>query len=282
MKNIFLSLLILNLFNNIFSAGFTEVISNLRILESYIKEYKEEKNSEESLTHLVTCYIREGRYKDITWTIAAGTCPKDLATYISQKDTEKGTNASACRTYADTDLPTNERTDFVHLFAVINGIEFSNSYTEGTSGLVGWAGDLTELISDIKKCEGEVDELYNEAKKYFMNKSGFDLGDYVADLDAPVFLSKKNDDTTFTEIIENFYSTHEFKNREKEFVRLTFPTVTDRTDKDEFREIIFDRYYNDSFIKLLEIKYSVSSGYDNHRKAAIYVFADYLYDKIKN
>ena len=76
-------------FQSVFSVTFSEAIINLRKLESYIKQYKTEKKSTASLTHLITSYIREEKYKGTAWSIAAGSAPKDLHQYITKKDTEK-------------------------------------------------------------------------------------------------------------------------------------------------------------------------------------------------
>ena len=64
---------------------------------------------------------------------------------------------------------------------------------------------------------------------------------------------------------------------------------TDLTDKTNIREYIEENYSDQAFLKILECKYGLRSGllscyvpgdvlpqYANHRKAAIYAFADYL------
>jgi len=53
-------------------------------------------------------------------------------------------------------------------------------------------------------------------------KGQFGEGDLIADLDAPIFLKKKNDQNTFADIIENYYKNGEYKNRVKDFVKLIF------------------------------------------------------------
>ena len=100
----------------------------------------------------------------MAWSIAAGTVPSDLHEYIVNKDKEKKTNTVAFREYTDLILPSKEKCDFVHLFATMNGIEYSNSYTEDCSALVGWGGDISQLIQDIKNLDGTIDQLLVEAK----------------------------------------------------------------------------------------------------------------------
>jgi hypothetical protein len=280
MKLIYLLFLCLFI-ENIYATSFSDMIKNLRILESYISQYKSEGKSKKSLTNLVVSYIREGKYKDVYWKVAAGSAPKDLADYVAKKDKEHGTNSAQCRKYGDIVMPSNEKSDFVHLFAVMNGIDYCGSYTKGVSALVGWGGDTAQLIQDIKKLNGDENKLYIEATKFFRIKGQFGEGDLIADLDAPIFLAKKNDKNTFADIIEKYYNNGEYKNRVRDFVKLTFPELNKNSDKNEFRKVVYDRYSKDSYLKILEIKYAVYKGYENHRFAAVYNFADYLYKNYK-
>ena len=280
MKLIYLLFLCLFI-ENIYATSFSDMIQNLRILESYISQYKSEGKSKKSLTNLVVSYIREGKYKDVYWRVAAGSAPKDLADYVAKKDKEHGTNSAQCRKYGDIVMPSNEKSDFVHLFAVMNGIDYCGSYTKGVSALVGWGGDTAQLIQDIKKLNGDENKLYIEATKFFRIKGQFGEGDLIADLDAPIFLAKKNDKNTFADIIEKYYNNGEYKNRVRDFVKLTFPELNKNSDKNEFRKVVYDRYSKDSYLKILEIKYAVYKGYENHRFAAVYNFADYLYKNYK-
>ena len=280
MKLIYLLFLCLFI-ENIYATSFSDMIQNLRILESYISQYKSEGKSKKSLTNLVVSYIRDGKYKDVYWKVAAGSAPKDLADYVAKKDKEHGTNSAQCRKYGDIVMPSNEKSDFVHLFAVMNGIDYCGSYIKGVSALVGWGGDTAQLIQDIKKLNGDENKLYIEATKFFRIKGQFGEGDLIADLDAPIFLAKKNDKNTFADIIEKYYNNGEYKNRVRDFVKLTFPELNKNSDKNEFRKVVYDRYSKDSYLKILEIKYAVYKGYENHRFAAVYNFADYLYKNYK-
>ena len=51
-------------------------------------------------------------------------------------------------------MPSKEKSDFVHLFVAMNGIYHSKSYTGGFSSLVGWGGDTTQLMQDIRNFKG--------------------------------------------------------------------------------------------------------------------------------
>ena len=218
--------------------------------------------------------------------IAGGLIPEDLPQYILDKDLSKGTEAHLCKTYRDIILPNNEKLDFVHFFAVMNGIEFCNSYSDLFAQLVGWGGDVFQLLQDIKKEEGDLDQLMDIAKNYFLVKGGLDAADFVSDLDAPIILEKKSNKNDFSDIIIDYYNNKEFENRINKFVKITFPSIS---KKGEFRNIIFKIYSTDAYIKILECKDGIREGtaacilagdikpqYIEHQKAAVYVFSDYL------
>ena len=274
------------------SVNFEKVIIDLKNLENYTKQYIKEKAPSQTLTHLITCYVRLGAYTEFEWTIAAGSIPDDFAQYIKDKDSSKGTNAQMCQTYRDIELPNNEKIDFVHFFAVMNGIEYGNSYSDGVAHLVGWGGDVFQLLQDIKNEQGSLSELMDIAKKYFLIKGGLDAADFVSDLDAPILLKKKNDNNYFADIINDYYKSQDYINRINIFVKLTFPNIT---NKNEFRDKIFKIYDNDAFIRILECEDGIRTGtlscilagdvksqYIKHQKAAVYVFSDYLAEKYQN
>ena len=275
-------LLVSLILENMCGPSFDEMIKNLRTLESYISQYKKEKKSKQGVTELVLTYIREGKYKSNYWKIVAGSAPKDLSSYIDKKDKEHGTNTAKIRKYGDILMPSKEKSDFVHLFAVMNGIHHEKSYTRGASALVGWGGDLCQLIQDIKNFKGNLDKLSIEARKFLGIKGQFGEGDLIADLDAPIILKKKSETNTFADIIENYYNKGEYKNRVNDFVKLTFPVINKDSDQNRFRSVVSTRFRGDSYLKMLQMKYSIyDRGYDNHRIAAIYTFADYLFKNYK-
>ena len=282
-------LIILISFPIIFSVTFDAAMANLKILESYISQYKTEKSSTLSLNQLILGFIRQGKYDDTTWTLVGGNVPKDLLTYIQDQDAKHNTKSLECRSYGDIILPTNKKFDFVHLFAVMNGMDFLPS----SSTLVGWGGDLAQLAQDLKnnfKDTTDLDKLIIEAKKFLGIKGQFGEGDLNADIDAPLILRKKKLGATFATTLQNYYANGEYMAKIRNFVSLTFPEVK---SKEELRETVFNKYGNDAFIKILECKYGLRAGgsilkcyspkdllpqFVNHQKAAVYAFADYLSD----
>ena len=89
--------------------GERKAMENLKILESYISQYKTEKSSTKSLNELTLGFIRQGKYDDTQWTLVGGSVPKDLLTYIKDQDTKHKTKTLDCRTYGDILLPSNKK-----------------------------------------------------------------------------------------------------------------------------------------------------------------------------
>ena len=274
--------------------NYEKMIIDLENLENYIKQYITEKSyTSSSLTHLITCYIRLGAYTTTEWTAVGGEIPDDLASYITTKDEENGTSAQATQTYRDTLMPNGESIDFVHMFAVMNGIERGESYTSDAAHLVGWGGDTEQLLEDIMKETGDLEYLMNVAKEnYFRVKGGFDEADLVSDLDGAILLYNKNDNNNFADLIKRYYNSNEYKDRVKKFVELTFPGLVNIVDKQTFRDEIFKIYSSNMFIKILECKaglrdeglfkcYSptdIKDQYVENQKAAAYVVSDYFFE----
>ena len=290
--NLFFILILIKKMN---FTSFYEVLSNLEILESYIKEYQTKYSNTNSLTHLIVSYIREGKYTGNQWTIAGGSVDSNLISFIKEKDTEKQTKVESIRKLGDIKLPSNETIDLVHLFAVMNGLEYHNSYNGSFAHLVGWGGDTAQLFQDIHTLKYDnFEHLMNLTKDFFGKKGQFGEGDLISDLDAPILLNKKNDNVTFSNILRDYYYGNEYKKRIFNFVYITFPSLL-YVDKNEFRNEIFKQYDSNSYIQILECNYglrdkvfscyipgSLFTQYVDHRKAAVYTFSDYLYEGLHN
>ena len=294
MKLSFILLLISIYFIQSNEETFNKKMDDLENLKAYIKEYIKEKSyTGSSLTHLIVCYIRLGAYSSSEWSIAGGQIPDDLSSYISSKDKEKGTSAQKTQTYRAITTPNGDKIDFVHMFAVMNGIENGNSFSSNYAHLVGWGGDTEQLLEDIMNIEGDLESIMNQAKNnYFRIKGGFDEADLTSDLDGPILLDSKDDNNNFADIMKEYYCNKENnKNRVNKFVELTFPNLIEQINKETFRNEIYKIYNNDMLISILECKKGIRNGflscllagdikeqYIQQQKAAVYVVSDYLYE----
>ena len=277
--------------------NYEKMLKDLYNLENYIKEYIKEKSyTNSTLTHLITCYIRIGVYTDKEWEPVGGLLPDDLVSYITIKDEEKGTSAQATQTYREIIMPNGETIDFVHMFAVMNGIEHGKSFSDIYAHLVGWGSDTEQLLEDIMYQQGDLEYLMQYAKdNYFRIKGGFSEADLISDLDGPILLFNKTDDNYFADLIRNYYNIEECNNRVNKFVELTFPTLVDKVNNETFRNVIYNIYNNDPLINALECKKGMRSKgfagcytpseikekYALNQKAAVYVVSDYFFENYK-
>ena len=277
--------------------NYEKMLKDLYNLENYIKEYIKEKSyTNSTLTHLITCYIRIGVYTDKEWEPVGGLLPDDLVSYITIKDEEKGTSAQATQTYREIVMPNGETIDFVHMFAVMNGIEHGKSFSDIYAHLVGWGSDTEQLLEDIMYQQGDLEYLIQFTKEnYFKIKGGFSEADLISDLDGPILLFNKTDDNYFADLIRNYYNIEECNNRVNKFVELTFPTLVDKVNNETFRNVIYNIYNNDPLINALECKKGMRSKgfagcytpseikekYALNQKAAVYVVSDYFFENYK-
>ena len=277
--------------------NYEKMLKDLYNLKNYIKEYIKEKSyTNSTLTHLITCYIRIGVYTDKEWEPVGGLLPDDLVSYITIKDEEKGTSAQATQTYREIVMPNGETIDFVHMFAVMNGIEHGKSFSDIYAHLVGWGSDTEQLLEDIMYQQGDLEYLIQFTKEnYFKIKGGFSEADLISDLDGPILLFNKIDDNYFADLIRNYYNIEECNNRVNKFVELTFPTLVDKVNNETFRNVIYNIYNNDPLINALECKKGMRSKgfagcytpseikekYALNQKAAVYVVSDYFFENYK-
>ena len=265
---------------------FDDTMEKLELLENYISQYIKEKKSGRTLTELVTTYIREGRYGNLYWNILLWTSsPDDLDEYLQKKEKEHNKKVREIRNYTTILLPNKEKFDFAHLFATMNGIYIGKEKKTSIKHLVGWGGDTVTLVEDIKKESGifdNLDKLIEKANEFFNHKGQFGPEDLISDLDAPILIVLKESGTSFSKIIKQYYSDNGlYNNRINLFLKYTFTNYQqiNLKDRDKFRDYIFKIYSNDIYITILETKKNVIE-YDNHRKAGVYAFADYLWYKI--
>jgi hypothetical protein len=254
---------------NTFLLTLESVLPNLSALERYIKEYKNEKKNSSSHHLLVSSYIRSEKYKGNIWDNVCGSIPKDLDEYILKKDKEKGTKAHLCKTYGEIILPSKEKIDFTHLFAAMNGIEYGLD-NKKIFKLAGWGIDCIELANDIKNINGNLNNLIIEATKFIGIKGKFSESHLISDLDAYT-ISWRKANFVYSKEFKDYYYGDVWKNRVTKFVRI----ILSNPNKDNLRELIYQKFINDSWIQM-NIKLKGLSGHNDHIKAAVYAFADYL------
>lgn len=220
-------------------------------------------------------YIRGGRYDDVTWNLLAGESSADFEQYVIQNSE---LNSEALRSIPDIIIPsTGDVVDFVHMVATMNMALKGKS----KSDLGGFAGDITQLVTDIKHVEGDFETVYNAAKLQFGMPGGFDYPDVYANIDAVNMVAEynENQELGFSEIFADYYEnlTQELR-IDKYFIN---EFGTNEFDLDTLRSEVYNRVIDNYYISLIFIKDGISSTvYANHIKACSYVYADYLFEYI--
>lgn len=271
---------------------FEDALDQLGLLEYYAEQFKKEKGDSRTVNFLTLAYIRSAKYTGTEWEIAAGSVPTDFIEYIKQIDEKEQTNIQQLRKYGDVLVPSGNKTDFVHMFAVMNGCDYAGNFDSQSSQLVGWAGDTAQLFQDIMKKTGTFDELYKMCRDLLGHAGGFGEGDLIGDLDAVNLLKLKYDNPskTFAYLYKAFYI-KDFKKRVPNFIQNSFPGLIEKTQTD-YRNKLYDLYTDNFLIRVWECKHnlrdsgflgcvlpgSVKKGLENHQKAAVYAFADFLYE----
>ena len=267
------------------SQDFEETMEKLETLENYVSQFIEEKKNSKTLIELFSTYMREGSvvYNDIFWNfLLSSKSDDDLDEYIQQKEKNESKTVREIRTYTSIELPNKEKFDFRHLFATMNGIYLALLHKQNYEHLVWGGGDTATLTLNIKNETGSLEELIDKAKEYLNIKGSFGPEDLISDLDAPILLSlKQNEKKSFAKIIREYYSSKKYINRIDNFVKLTFPNLSksNKEDKGKFRNYLFNLFNCYKYIKALEIS-KLTFLYPTHREAAVYAFADYLWNDL--
>ena len=227
--------------------------------------------------------------------------PKEFIEYVSLQDEESGTKTYELREYSEPEvvLPDSSSngtaTDFVPMFAVMNGIDYRNSYTEAIVTLMGWAGDTAQLYQDMYNEEGTLEELIDKAKGKLGVSGGFGKQDLVSDFDGVNYMAlrQQNKKKSFASIFKSYVKDQTTKTRVGGFIKKSFPSLASNKVKiDKYWSCIFETYDGNWYIKILECKYGIREqgalqcltpgdipeGKVNNRKAAMYAFADYLFE----
>jgi len=285
------------LFSSIISDEYNDSLNELSLLEDYTIQYINIVQNSRSLNSYLFSYIRSAKYNSTEWEIICGSTPTDLIDYINQIDIKYNTTINNLRKYGEIKLPNGNKMDFIHMFAVMDGID-NNSKDFKCSGaqLVGWGGDLAQLFQDIHTQTGSLDELIAYARSILGISGQFGEGDLIADLDAVNLLALRYDNPNIkiSDLYDNYISNEGYKKRISTFINKSFD-LNESSSQEEFRNTIYNEYTKNLYIQIWECKNNLRNGilkcllpsdvkpeYAVHQKAACYAFADYLYENRNN
>lgn len=246
---------------------FSLFLEDLKELEKLAKKYKGMYQDENSVNLLISRYIRSGRYHDSNWQDLAGKTDTEFEAFVK----EKNSSLENLKNIFSLTLPTGEKIDIVHMMATYN------MYLCGYGALGGYGGDITQLALHIKSENGNLDELMEKVSPYILaDGSYFNEEDFCADLDACnlYHLSSSNG---LSLAMENYYKNLTMKKRIISFIDEEIKP--DKYSKEGFRQSIYSKYQISKGIHFLRESYKMGSKtYDNHFKACVYIFSDYLYE----
>lgn len=197
----------------------------LNIVAKFEKLLELSKNySSENVLLRATQYIRTAKYTTNAWNIVGGNIDENFITYVTQN--QGNINVASLRETATLTSPvSNELIDFIHMFAVINGIENTSSINSGSADLAGWVGDLCTLVQEIVNAGAtgsQIQELANQ--KFNSNTSTFGSQDLVADLDAVNIMQNYYNSTnkTFSQLLTDYYFSTSKAERKTQFIQNVF------------------------------------------------------------
>lgn len=274
-----------------------------KVLEGYAQTYAAENGG--NVNALIINYIRTGveRYTSGTWEMVCGKENTAFTAYVSEKDTENGTSASALKNIENFVLPNGNKSDLGHVFGAMDVANYAK--TQGMTDAViqaradmgSWAGDITDLmycaenvdISDkVDTTETDVDTLaanirarYLGADYGTLNKvdHSFSDTDLYGDMDAFYLTTEMNrSGAALSEIIEGYFTAGlTDANRAAYFLT---NRLGGAATKNGIRSKVLSVYTGNTLIGALESSYSLTdlSNCETLRKACCYAFADYLFD----
>ena len=273
---------------------YEEFFSDLKVLEGYADTYAKEHEGEEEV-ELVINYIRCGveKYVGGNWTVLAGEERKEFTNYVSAKDTENGTTASALRNLDTFTIPNGQTVDFAHMFGCMD-ISYHTLKTNPTAAvtnadLSGWGGDICDLIGYTQgKVSGTVDEMA-EVIRTSGNYLGYDdpapeihsfgILDMYGDLDGFYIVQNLSGGKSISTIMKSYFNANLSDKFRAEF--LLKNRFNGAGTKEEIRSAVYDAYRSNTAISALESSRGLTD-IDDLRKACCYAFADYLYNLTGN
>ncbi|NCA67961.1 MAG: hypothetical protein EOM87_07860 [Clostridia bacterium] len=246
-------------------ANFNRLIEQIDEIERLTAEY-----SEGNVFSNTLIYIRGKRYNDIYWNTLAGASDTEFEDYVlSNQELE----SSAIRDIKQIVIPsTRDIVDFVHTVGTMN----MALNGQASSDLGGFAGDITQLVRDIKNTQGDFDMIYNAAAAQFGQPGGFDYADVFANIDAVNMVANYNNNSrVFSIILKDYYNNLTHTSRIEQYLYNEFGGTVFTLE--ELRDIVHQRVIDNLYIKVLFAKDNLSMvKYYDHIKACCYVYADYL------
>lgn len=264
------------------TSPYENLIADVAALERYAVEFQAANPSGDTVDELVLVYVRTGRpgYATGNWTVLGGARNTAFESFVAERDLANGTTAGALKTLDEVVLPNGDVTDAIHMFATMN---LSLAGSAASADLGGWAGDVTDLLTEIRTATGDAAALQALAASRFRTPaSAFSQPDVNGDLDAVNVMAQRRaaPSTPYADILSGYFGTLTELDRVRGFLENRFPAAS--LTRDGVRAAAASAYVGNVFISTpvigLEAQRGITSAQAAHRVAAINAFADYLFD----
>ena len=205
-------------------AALQNVITRIEKLEEISEKYNTEKGVNADSKVRVLQYIRQKRYGDTEWNVFGGTIESDFSAYVQQNQGEY--DLVGLQSLSSIEVPlTKEKVDFVHMIAIMNVVLRGGLNNNSFNDMVGWGGDLCQLVVELNKLDLTGTALQNKANELFNSKSSsFGDQDVCADLDAINLIKLYTSRTTksLAQTMKDYYYSCNEQSRKTEFKQTLF------------------------------------------------------------
>lgn len=224
-------------------------------------------------------YLRQLRYASGEWNTFGGTLENDFQDFVLNNQGSYDLSSLQSINY-NTNPKTQEKVDFIHMVAIMN-IAIKGSLTNNTiNDLVGWGGDLCQLVLELKNTGLSGSALEDKANSLFNSEnSSFSSQDLLADMDAlniaSIYDSLVSEKQSISYAISQYYKTTTLNARKQNFLSIAFPDFVE--NQTQFESTISDRLSSNLYIQIWCARNGLSFANDSqYINSAISVFAKYF------
>lgn len=254
--------------------SFDDVITKIKKLEEISKEYSPSNYQIRTMQ-----YLRQLRYASGEWNTFGGTLENDFQDFVLNNQGSYDLSSLQSINY-NTNPKTQEKVDFIHMVAIMN-VVIKGSLTNNTiNDLVGWGGDLCQLVLELKNTGLSGSALEDKANSLFNSEnSSFSSQDLLADMDAlniaSIYDSLVSEKQSISYAISQYYKTTTLYARKQNFLSIAFPDFVE--NQTQFESTISDRLSSNLYIQIWCARNGLSFANDSqYINSAISVFAKYF------
>ncbi len=275
---------------------FNNLIAKIKKLEQISIQYSFDNNSANDPQIRVLQYIRQSRYSSSQWNVFGGKLESNFSKYVT--DNQDEFDLASLQSLDSFTIPNlNQDVDFVHLMAIINVALKYGLNNNSTNDMVGWGGDICQLVKQLKDKDLAGYQLQSEADRLLGlggSESSFGDQDLYADIDALNIANIYNnvEQKSISNVFKQYYLGLTSAQRKIDVLKVAFPTYINSStgeiiknsnneeDIDYISNSLYSRLDSNIFIKTWCQNNGVNLTNDEEEfKASTTAFAKYLVNK---